>query len=167
MRNDCYRQMTWRNVGFLSTAEFWVYTVPFIGDYVRIAHNFNVAPEDLPYGFTGLIAQAYDFDGNVELYNVRKLYPFNENDIFPIINPFPDRPRKIAIRGQRRYETPIKWGVSIDVWEGIEAFEPQSLMPRIDAIEEKIDLILSKLDNSDGTGSDTPTQAEQELFFLQ
>ena len=77
--------MSWFNVGFIPTSEDWQYTQPFIGDYVRIKHVLTVDKQDLPYGFTGLIAQAFDFPGEIELFNVRQLNPFNDDDIYPCL----------------------------------------------------------------------------------
>ncbi len=48
---------------------------------------------------------------------VRRLYPNNQHTILIIPNPFPNRERRIAIRGQKRYRTSIVWTAFIDVWE--------------------------------------------------
>lgn len=146
--------MTWNNVALISTTEEWQYTEIFEGDYIRLRHILGASTEDLPYGFVGLIAQAFDFSNSPELYNIRKLYPYNEEDIFPVVNPFPDRSRRLAVRGQKKYKTRINWRVAIDVWHGetrsIANSECEKLsnilerLERLPVIEQKLDELLSK-----------------------
>ncbi len=132
--------MVWTNVALINTKEGWQYTQPFVGDYVRIRHLLGVAQDDLPYGFTGLLAQAFDFENTVELYNIRKLYPFNQEDIFSVINPFPDQSRRLGIRGQKRYQTKINWRVVIDVWSGSELPDLNSINQSLDIEQQIADL---------------------------
>lgn len=159
--------MSWTNVGLIVTTEDWQYTQEFVGDYVRITHLLGVSQDDLPYGFTGLIAQAFDFLNTPELYRIRKLYPFNSEDIIAVVNPFPDRPRRLAVRGPRRYQTGINWRVSIDAWDIEAPINTVELVPRIDAIELKIDLILTALNIEPEPPPTTATAAQQAFFFLQ
>ena len=109
-----------------------------MGDYVRIRHLLGTAQDDLPYGFTGLLAQAFDFENTVELYNIRKLYPFNQEDIFPVINPLTGRSRRLGIRGQKRYQTKINWRVVIDVWSGSELPDLNSINQSLADIQQQI-----------------------------
>ena len=130
--------MSWTSVGLISTTDDWQYTQSFVGDYVRIRHLLGAAQDDLPYGFTGLLAQAFDFENTVELYNIRKLYPFNQEDIFPVINPFPGRARRLGIRGQKRYQTKINWRVVIDVWSGSELPDLNSINQSLTDLQQQI-----------------------------
>jgi hypothetical protein len=160
--------MSWTSVGLISTTDDWQYTQPFVGDYIRIRHLLGAAQDDLPYGFTGLIAQAFNFENTVELYNIRKLYPFNQEDIFPVINPFPSQSRRLGIRGQKRYQTKINWRVVIDVWSGSELPNLNSLqqqLARLPIIEEKLDQILVLIGNPEEPQE--ASQAQQQFFFLQ
>lgn len=163
--------MSWTNVGLVSTTDDWQYTQPFVGDYVRIRHLLGAAQDDLPYGFTGLLAQAFDFENTVELYNIRKLYPFNQEDIFPVINPLTGRSRRLGIRGQKRYQTKINWRVVIDVWSGSELPDLNSInqsLARLPIIEAKLDQILILIgDNSNPEEPQGASQAQQQFFFLQ
>ena len=163
--------MSWTNVGLVSTTDDWQYTQPFVGDYVRIRHLLGVTQDDLPYGFTGLLAQAFDFENTVELYNIRKLYPFNQEDIFPVINPLTGRSRRLGIRGQKRYQTKINWRVVIDVWSGSELPDLNSInqsLARLPIIEAKLDQILILIgDNSNPEEPQGASQAQQQFFFLQ
>ena len=130
--------MTWTSVGLISTTDDWQYTQSFVGDYVRIRHLLGAAQDDLPYGFTGLLAQAFDFENTVELYNIRKLYPFNQEDIFPVINPLTGRARRLGIRGQKRYQTKINWRVVIDVWSGSELPDLNSINQSLTDLQQQI-----------------------------
>ena len=130
--------MSWTSVGLITTTDDWQYTQSFVGDYVRIRHLLGAAQDDLPYGFTGLLAQAFDFENTVELYNIRKLYPFNQEDIFPAINPFPGRSRRLGIRGQKRYQTKINWRVVIDVWSGSELPDLNSINQSLTDLQQQI-----------------------------
>ena len=130
--------MTWTSVGLISTTDDWQYTQPFVGDYIRIRHLLGAAQDDLPYGFTGLLAQAFDFENTVELYNIRKLYPFNQEDIFPVINPLTSRSRRLGIRGQKRYQTKINWRVVIDVWSGSELPDLSTINQSLTDLQQQI-----------------------------
>ena len=138
--------MSWVNVGAITTAKYWQYTDVLAGDCLRIRHSLSIPQQDLPWGFTGLIAQAFNYPSNIELLGIRRLYPYNEHDLFSIINPFGDRSRRIAIRGQRRYQTQIVWRVYLDVWSDVKP----SIELRLDVIEDKLDLVL------DAVGVDIP-----------
>ncbi len=130
--------MTWTSVGLISTTDDWQYTQPFVGDYIRIRHLLGAAQDDLPYGFTGLLAQAFDFENTVELYNIRKLYPFNQEDIFPVINPLTSRSRRLGIRGQKRYQTKINWRVVIDVWSRSELPDLSTINQSLTDLQQQI-----------------------------
>ncbi len=162
--------MSWTSVGLITTTDDWQYTQSFVGDYIRIRHLLGAAQDDLPYGFTGLFAQAFDFENTVELYNIRKLYPFNQEDIFPVINPFPGRPRRLGIRGQKRYQTKINWRVVIDVWSGSELPDLNSInqqLARLPIIEQKLEQILELISDNSPEEPQQPSQAQQAFFFLQ
>ena len=139
-----------------------------------IRHLLGANRDDIPYGFTGLVGQAFNFPDDIERFNIRKLFPYNEEDIFSVINPFPERPRRLAIRGQRKYQTPINWRVVIDVWQRSSPYGLSDISSRLQAIEQKvsrlvfieskIDLILEKLGSTDSTDS-TDEQIYSAYFY--
>lgn len=109
--------MTWTNISSIRTDKNWFYSPVFTGDSIRIRHVLSVYPDQLPWRFYGLIAQVFNYPDAIELFNVRRLYPSNQHTVLVIPNPFPNRERRIAIRGQKRYRTSIVWTAFIDVWE--------------------------------------------------
>lgn len=160
--------MSWNSISLIVTNTEWQYTEAFEGDYVRIRHLLGANQDDLPYGFTGLIAQAFDFANSVELYNIRKLYPFNQEDVLEFINPLPTEPRRLAVRGQRKYQTKINWRVQIEVWTGSTKPDFERVNQRLDVIEAKIDELLNRSGSSGGGGdttSDGSSEQQQFIFF--
>ncbi|MEL7406331.1 MAG: hypothetical protein AAFN00_05135 [Cyanobacteria bacterium J06558_2] len=167
--------MSWNNLALIVTNRDWQYTQSFVGNYIRVRHILGSSRDNLPYGFTGLFAQAFDLEGDLELFDIRRLYPSQMIDVFEVTNPFPNRPRRLAFRGQTKYQTAISWQVSIDFWTGQEA---ASFINDIDTKIEKLitennnlsltlDLILSKLDIQKEEPKIPPTTAQQNFFFLQ
>lgn len=166
--------MTWNNLALVPATDNWQYTEPFVGDYVRIRHLLGADKRDLPYGFVGLLAQAFDFANTVELFEIVRIYPYNQEDIFKVVNPFPNQERRLAIRGQRKYETNLNWQMVIDYWNAPEAPDNseinQSLeeikqrLSRLPIIEAKIDLILEKLGATDDI-SNTEQQFYASYFY--
>lgn len=107
--------MNWTNIGTITTTKDWQFTELFTGNYIRLRHSFSVPRVDLPWGFRGLIAQAFNYPNDIELLDVRKIYPQNYHDIYCVANPWVNYPRRLAIRGQKRYSTSINWNIEIDV----------------------------------------------------
>ncbi|MGK7949864.1 MAG: hypothetical protein AB4368_14035 [Xenococcaceae cyanobacterium] len=150
--------MTWKNITSIQTTKNWLYSEPFIGDSIRIRHSLT--NESTPWGFYGLIAQVFGYPNAIELFDIRKIYPkTNYHNIYLIPNPFPNRQRRIAIRGQQKYKTPITWITTIDYWSepitlfdndssGIEAIE-KNLTAQIKTINRTIDEVTSLPEVSD------------------
>lgn len=160
--------MSWNSIALIVTNTEWQYTEAFEGDYIRVRHLLGAATDDLPFGFTGLYAQAFDFANTVELYAIRKLYPFNAEDILELINPLPTEPRRLAIRGQRKYQTKINWRVQIEVWTGSTKPDFDEVNNRLTVIESKVDEILERLGNGNDNGggtNDSPPEQQQFIFF--
>lgn len=109
--------MSWINLTGLTTSKDWVYSKPFVSNVIRIRHFLNVPNSELPYRFYGYIGQAFNYPSNIELLGVRKLYPSNLATNLVFTNPFPDRERRIVIKGQLRHYADIQWSVLIDVWQ--------------------------------------------------
>lgn len=156
--------MSWTSVGLIPTTDGWQYTQPFVGDYIRLRHSLGVNQDDLPYGFTGLIAQAFDFEHTVELFEIRKLYPLNQEDILAVINPFPGRSRRLAVKGQQRYQTRISWQVVIDVWQGaVNAPASPDINPQLIDISTR----LARIEQLLGAGTNGLSTSEPAgRFFL-
>lgn len=106
--------MGWTEAGFISTSRDWAFTPPLAGSEFRIRHFLSAWP--LPFGFRGLIAQADISRSQVELFEIRRLYPAIEHQVIRFEAPAAFGDRAIAIRGQRRYYAAANWQVAIDVW---------------------------------------------------
>lgn len=106
--------MNWVNFSGINSSNEWQYTPEFSGEIVRLRHLIS---QELPYGAVGLIAQNFNNADNLELHNVKKIFPFYGNDILTVINPFKSSQR-LAIRGQTKYKTSISWTILVDVWQG-------------------------------------------------
>ena len=161
--------MSWNNIAAINSSENWQLSPQFTGEIIRLRHSVG---GDFPYGAKGLIAQSFNDNGNLELYNVRSIFPFYGDDIVLVSNPFGGEQR-IAIRGQTRYRTLISWLIYIDVWTGDSSLLSTSLEDLKTKIElnyqELIDVknILNLiLDNLNITPPPTPPTTEQQEFFL-
>ncbi len=130
--------MTWTNISSIRTDKNWFYSPVFTGDSIRIRHVLSVYPDQLPWRFYGLIAQVFNYPDAIELFNVRRLYPSNQHTVLVIPNPFPNRERRIAIRGQKRYRTPIVWTAFIDVWNQ-EIFSLNSLENSLNELSQSLE----------------------------
>jgi hypothetical protein len=129
--------MTWINLGVIDANKNWQYSPEFSGEIIRLRHELS---GQLPYGANGLIAQTISFDEQLELYNVRKIYPFYGNDIFVVTSPFSGNQR-LLIRGQVKYTTGISWIIYLDLWTGESNFSQS----RISQIEDRISSINNSL----------------------
>lgn len=162
--------MAWTNLALIPTTEGWQYTEPFEGDYVRIRHLLGADKENLPYGFTGFIAQAFDFTQTVELFRIVKVYPYNQEDIFEVINPFPGQERRLAVRGQRKYQTSINWRMVIDVWNVPDAPDNSEISQSLAEIQEhllRLPIIEQKLDQLLANCSEQSEQSEAIEEYIQ
>ena len=130
--------MTWTNIGSFQTSKTWLYSSPFTGDSIRVRHILSTYPQNLPWKFYGLIAQVFGYPNAIEFFNIRRLYPKDEHDVLVIPNPFPNRERRIAIKGQRRYQTAIVWTTFIDAWDGVISLGQESLQQSIDSLAQDI-----------------------------
>ena len=106
--------MSWINLTAINTSKSWQFSPEFSGEIIRLRHQVS---GEFPYGARGLFAQNFDFQDELELLGVKKIFPFYGDDIFVVNNPFL-LPQRIAIRGQTKYETAISWLIYIDYWDG-------------------------------------------------
>ena len=139
--------MTWKNLTNITANKTWSYSPPFVSTLIRVRHSLNVYPDKIPYRFYGLIGQAYGYPNLIELFKVRRLYPTKQHSTFLIPNPFSNRERRIAIKGQLYYyKTPVIWHAFIDIWTGEEVSETINIEQQLDAIENKVDrqLVVAK-----------------------
>ena len=150
--------MSWKTVGLIETSGQWQTSEPFTGNVIRLRNLFSISQNDLPYGFKGLFAQAFNFPDSVELFDIRSIYPKENSKLYLVKNPFEDRPRRLAIKGQQKYETGIVWQVLIDVWTVTDSFNlgqiNQSITDLSDALlkfedrtNNNFDAVSSDLDN--------------------
>jgi hypothetical protein len=109
----------WVENSLIVTSKAWQFSQAIQGDYIRVVHAF-MNPPDLfnpnwiPYGFKGLIAQA-EYNPFI-LMGVTTLFPIFDSEgvifFFPVTPAIEDR--RIAIKGQTKYErAPIEWRVTI------------------------------------------------------
>lgn len=162
--------MTWSNIAVIASNKNWQLSPQFTGEVIRLRHFVS---GDFPYGAKGLIAQNFNDNANLELYNARSIFPFYGNDIISVLNPFKGEQR-IAIRGQTKYETLISWIIYIDVWTGeLDSIDTRlmGLSAKIDLnyqelidVRSMLDLLLDKFSLS--YPPNTPTLIEQTFFFL-
>ncbi len=137
--------MTWNNFVTINTSKDWQYTPFFDGKIVRLRHS--VINGQFPYGVNGLIAQSFN-DEELELYDVRKIYPFYGNDIIVVESPLVTN-QKLAIKGQSRYQTFVNWIIYVDVWQGesnLSSDKIDKLINDIATTNNYLDLIATKLD---------------------
>ncbi len=157
--------MTWTNIGSFKTSKTWLYSSPFTGDSIRVRHILSTYPQNLPWRFSGLIAQVFGYPNAIEFFNVRRLYPKDEHDVLVIPNPFPDRERRIAIRGQRRYQTSIVWTTFIDAWDGVINLGQESLQESLDLLAQDVrdnsDLIAATSNELLDTNNEDSNQVEE------
>lgn len=156
--------MSWLNIAAINTTNNWQFTSEFSQEIIRLRHSIT---DEFPYGAKGLIAQSFQTE-NLELMNVKTIYPFYGNDIFYVENPF-DLPQRLAIRGQTKYQTAIVWTVYLDVWNGATNL----IKNRLESLENTINshtLILldiqSTLAQITNISSTSLSQIEQTFFFL-
>jgi hypothetical protein len=106
--------MPWINVGTIVSSRDWQFSQAVQGSLFRVQHHLTETP---PYGFKGLIAQATFGSRGVEFFEIRKIFPKFQLDIFEFTIPPCFEKRVIAVKGQQRYLTKIQWSITIDVWE--------------------------------------------------
>jgi hypothetical protein len=143
--------VAWVENTVLVTSKDWQFSQTIQGDYVRITHEIYNPPDPsdptwLPYPWYGLIAQA-EYNP-FTLMGVRRLYPsFNRGgQIFFFPSNLAINDRRIAIRGQTKWETNTEWHVTvwtpsipIDATLSLEAGQQLELTPAtIDAIATKV-----------------------------
>ncbi len=108
----------WVENSLIVTSKEWQFSQPFQGDFVKVTHEiYNPSdpsdPHWLPYPWYGLIAQA-EYNP-FTLMGVRRLYPsFNKGgQIFFFPDGMAINDRRIAIRGQRRWDTNTEWQTTV------------------------------------------------------
>lgn len=97
--------MAWEQVGLLTLSSTWQYTDPIAGDLVRLRHITQ------PYG-RGLICQAAIEGENSALYDIKRIYPKVEPEIFNLVPPWGIDNRRIALKQSAEYAPP--WQIAID-----------------------------------------------------
>ena len=128
--------MTWINVTSIKLQKEWQVSGEFEGQIIRLRHS---VPENINFSY-GLVAQSFGLNNNLELHNVKKIYPFNGDDILTVPNPFTGKQR-IAIKGTNRYNTPQNWIVSIDVWTGADNVSTSQVQQIKQVVEQQAQAI--------------------------
>lgn len=141
----------WVENSLIIASKDWQFSQTIQGDYVRITHEIYNPPDPsdptwLPYPWYGLIAQA-EYNP-FTLMGVRRLYPsFNRGgQIFFFPSNLAINDRRIAIKGQTKWQTQTEWYISvwtpsipIDATLSLEAGQQLELTPAtIDAIATKV-----------------------------
>jgi hypothetical protein len=141
----------WVENSLIIASKDWQFSQTIQGDYVRITHQIYNPPDPsdstwLPYPWYGLIAQA-EYNP-FTLVGVRRLYPsFNRGgQIFFFPSNLAINDRRIAIKGQTKWQTQTEWYISvwtpsipIDATLSLEAGQQLELTPAtIDAIATKV-----------------------------
>ena len=143
--------VAWVENTVLVTSKDWQFSQTIYGDYVRITHQIYNPPDPsdpnwLPYPWYGRIGQAeyHPFT----LMGSRRLYPvfIPGGQIFFFPSNLAINDRRIAIKGQTKWETNTEWHVTvwtpftpIDATLSLEAGQQLELTPAtIDAIATKV-----------------------------
>lgn len=109
--------MSWQQLGLIVASKSWQLTGPSDATLFRIRQSLTEWPP--PFRWRGLYALGDFSSGQLELANVRSLYPRGpqESEVIQVSWPASFTERRIAIRGQQRYyATPVIWSVYIDEW---------------------------------------------------
>ncbi len=130
--------MNWVNFAAINTNENWQYTPEFSGEIIRLRHSVS---GEFPYGAVGLIAQSFNYSEQLELYNVKKIFPFYGDDIITVVNPFGGNQR-LVVRGQTKYQTNISWVIYLDLWLG----ESNLITSKLDTLETETVEIKTQLE---------------------
>jgi hypothetical protein len=107
--------MAWRNLTAILTTREWQFSQTTESSSFRISHTLSQEP--LRYwGFYGLIALALFRNNQIEFFGIRRLYPKPGIDRYQFEAPVDFGEKRIAIRGQRRYWSPVDWNVRVEAW---------------------------------------------------
>lgn len=87
--------MVWRNVGAILLTDQWQYTLPVYGNIFRLNHV--IRDVDSFYG-RALICQSSFSGGNPELFQIKKVYPKRELDVYEFAKPEIFIERRLALR---------------------------------------------------------------------
>lgn len=104
--------MTWSNIATIDTNENWQYSPIFSEKIVRLRHTSN----NNLYS-RGLVAQSFNNSNQLELFNVKRIYPFYGDDIIICI-PILELNQRLVIKGETKYKPSSFWKIAIDVWQG-------------------------------------------------
>lgn len=102
----------WSLVGSYTLDKSWTYTNAFSGEFIRIRHSQPNRHR------AGLVAQASIY-APVELYNIKRLYPKAEVDLYHFSMPDCWTEQAIALKGNSADIglLDFPWIVTIEVWE--------------------------------------------------
>lgn len=159
--------MSWVNLTSIVLQNQWQLSGEFEGQIIRLRHT---VPENINFS-SGLVAQSFDLDSNLELYNVKKIYPFNGDDVIEVLNPFQGKQR-IAIKGSNRSRTPQTWRVSIDVWTGktnlptMQVQEVTNLIQQQNAVMAQFQEALEEITGNPIQSVPYTNNRQTELFLI-
>lgn len=135
--------MSWSNIAVIDTNENWQYSPTFSEKIVRLRHssNHNLYSR-------GLIAQSFNDSNQLELFNVKRIYPFYGNDIIVCI-PILELPQRLVIKGETKYKPNSFWKIAVDVWQG-----DFNLNPDINQLNQSSSNIENNINQTDNSTED-------------